>query len=163
MAEVDELLADIIQTDTGIDPSRVVFYNQNFTAPKDENIYIIIATEQYTRIGLNNRFDPDTNEEVKTISGYTNVNIEITSKNRDALERKEEILQAIISTYSQQIQEENNIKIMQSGNILDLSFVEGASALHRFRVPLVVSSIKTKRTAITPIDKFRIPEVNNNG
>lgn len=160
MAEVDKLVADIIAHDMELDSSRVVLYNQNYTAPIDSNIYIIIATSQFTRTGLNNRFDPETNEEVKTITGSTSVNIEVTSKSREALERKEEVLLAIISTYSQQVQEKNNIRIFASGDILDLSEIEGASAVHRFRIPLVVQSIKTKRTDVTPITQYKDQEVS---
>lgn len=163
MAEVDELIAGIILNETGLDADRIVLYNQNYNEPTDDNLFIIVATGQFYPLAVNNKFDPDTNQEIKTVTGYTVINVELTSRNRQALERKEEILQAIISTYSQQVQEENSIKIMRAGDILDLSAVEGASALHRFRVPLSVSSVKIKRTVITPIDKFRIPEVNSNG
>lgn len=160
MAEVDELLAGIIATDTGIDPSRIVLYNQNYTAPSDSGIYIIIATEGFTRLGLINDYDPDTDEEVKTVYGITRINVEITSKSRAALERKEEILMAIISTHAQQVCEEYKIRISQAGDILDLTLIEGASALHRYRIPVVIFSAKEKRSAITPIEKFRQMEVN---
>lgn len=159
--EVDLILCDIITQELGIDPARVVVYNQNWEPPADSGLYIIVSTGQFTTVGNTNRFDPDTNEEVKSVSGYTELAIEITSKDRSALERKEEIIMALTSTYSVRQQEDSNIKIFRSGDILDLSFIEGASALHRFRVPVRITSVKEKRTAIEPIDKFRTPEVNN--
>lgn len=158
---VDLILCDIITQELGIDPARVVVYNQNFEPPADQDMYVVVITGQFTPVGTVNRFDPDTDEEVKSITGYTELAVEVTSKSREAMERKEEIYMALISGYSVRQQEDNNIKIFRSGDLLDLSFIEGASALHRYRIPVRISSVKTKRTAIEPIDKFREPEVEN--
>lgn len=160
--EVDKILADIIVNELGIDPARVVVYNQKWDPPQDEDLYIVLMTGQFTVVGASNRFDPDTDEEVKSVTGYTEIAVEVTSKSREALERKEEINMALISGYSVRQQEDNNIKIFRSGDTLDLSFIEGAAALHRFRIPVRISSVKTKRTAILPIEDFREPEVETN-
>ena len=78
-----------------------------------------------------------------------------TSKNREAIERKEEVLMALTSFYSREQQELNSVKIFRTGNILDLSFIEAASAMHRFRIPVIMSNIKEKRKASPYYDKFR--------
>lgn len=159
--EVDLILCDIITNELGIDPARVVVYNQNWEPPSDSDMYVVVVTGQFTALGVVNRFDSDTDEEVKSVTGYTEIAVEITSKSREALERKEEIYMALVSGYSIRQQEDNQIKIFRSGDTLDLSFIEGASALHRFRIPVRISHVKTKRTAIEPLDKFRSPEVEN--
>lgn len=159
--EVDLILAGIIVNELGINPARVVVYNQNWEPPADDDLYIILSTGQFTPLGVTNRYDPDTDEEVKSVTGYTEIAVELTSKSREALEKKEYVLMALVSGYSVRQQEDNQIKIFRSGDILDLSFIEGSSALHRFRIPVRISSVKTVRTAIEPIDKFREPEVTN--
>lgn len=159
VTEPDVALADIIATELEIDPSRVVVYDQNFKAPKDQDIYVIVAKGPARVIGSRNHLDPDTDEEVKSVVLNETYNVEITSKNRDALERHPEIIMALTSTYSIQKQEEGNFRISRTRDVLDLSFIEGASALHRYRIPVIIDRVTTKRTSVTPITAFQTPEV----
>jgi hypothetical protein len=101
------------------------------------------------------KFDSLTNEEVQTVTTFDFFDIDITSKDRTAIDRKEEVLMALNSSYSEDLQSLNNIKIFKLGAIQDLSFIEAASALKRFRISGIVSNIKTKRTAVNYYDKFR--------
>jgi len=166
MIKPDIILCDIISTDMEIDPTRVVVYNQNFKPPKDDDIYIVVSEGISRIIGNTNRFEPADSEaepptvdrEVKSVSKATEYNIEITSKNTDAKYRKEEILMAITSDYSQQKQEENQIKVSRTSQISDLSFIEGGSSLHRYRITVIINSVNIKEKAITPIDKFQTPQ-----
>ena len=161
MNEPGKVLADIIATDMGIPTSRIVLSNQNFKAPKDDDIYIVIIPDAGRVISAVNRFDPDTNEEVKTTTVSETYNVEITSRNTDARERRYEVNQAIISTYAERQAEDNNLRIFRTQQNINLSFIEGASALHRYRIPVIIYSMKEKRTAIEPINKFPTTEVNN--
>lgn len=162
----DIILCDILSNDMGIDASRIVVYNQNWKPPKDEDIYIVVSEGPSRIIGNVNRFepaDPDAepptvDREVKSVSKSTTYNIEITSKNTDAKYRKEEILMAITSDYSQQKQEENQIRISRTSQILDLSFIEGGSSLHRYQIPVIINSVVIKEREITPYDKFQTPQ-----
>ena len=153
--EVDLVLADIIATDLSLDPTRVVVYNQNWDAPTDEAIFIIVATRRTSIISSSNHYDYDTDEEVKSVSSFIYIDIEITSMDRTALERKEEILMSLTSTYSLRQQEDNEISIFRTKDIIDLSEIDGSSALHRFRIPVIISQLKIKRTAVVPVDKFQ--------
>jgi hypothetical protein len=158
--ELDVILADIITNELQIDPTRVVVNNQDFEAPNDDELYIVVSIAPNIQIlSSTNKFDPDTNEEVKCIVTYSNLTVELTSKNRDAVTRKEEVIMALTSFYSVQKQEELKIKIFRAGDILDLSFVEGASALNRYNIPVKISSLTEKRTAIEYFDKFRANEI----
>jgi len=163
--EVDVILANIIRDHMGIDGSRIALYNQNFNKPKDDDIFIVIATENKRVVGNVFNFDSDADEEVLSTTIYTTLNIEITSRDDSAKLRNHEILMAINSTLSQQAQEENNIRIYRTGSILDLSTIDGASALYRYQIPVIISHVEIKRTAITPVDKFQpiTTEVERNG
>lgn len=156
---VDLILCDIIVNEMALDASRVVVYDQNFDAPDDDNIFVVIATKRSRIVGNTNRFDPGTNAEIKSVVLFDYLDVEITSKNRDALDRKEEILMAIDSDYSIRQQEDNNIEIFRTKEIIDISFIDGTSALHRFRIPVIIANMKQKSTGIDPIDKFREPEI----
>lgn len=156
--EPDLILADIIAEEMSLDADRVVVYDQNFKPPKDEDIYVVIAFQSGHQIGSNKRFDPDTNEENQYVSVSETYNIEITSKNRDAQTRKYEVTMALDSTYSQQKQEEEQVSIFRSPRILDISFIEGAFSLHRFRIPVIINSTKTLEKSVEYFDKFQANE-----
>ena len=156
---IDLILADIIQNELQINKDRISMYNQNFTAPSDPDIYIIISTGNTKILSSKTEYDGNTNEEVKGVVTYTQLNVDISSQSRDALLRKEEIIMALTSTYSVQQQELNTIKIWRNGDILDLSLVPGSSALHRYRIPVMISSVIIKRTAVEYFDKFKPVEV----
>lgn len=163
MAEdVDVILCDIITEELDLDPTRVVVYAENWKAPEDEALYVVVSTRPKKPLSVTKRFDTTTNEEVKRVVTFGKFDIDITSKNREAIDRQEEILTALCSDYSLKKQYENNIKIFfQVGDILDLSFIEGASALKRFRIPVVVSNIKEKRKVIEYYNKTKIQEEVN--
>jgi hypothetical protein len=153
--EKDIIIADIITNELQIDPTRVIVYGQNYDAPEDDFIYIVLKTVGTTIIGNNNRFDQDTGEETKSVSSFIDIEIEITSKNRDAYERKEEVLMALTSQYSVQKQEENGFKLFRTNTINDLTFIEGGSSLYRFNIPIRCTDTKYKVLAIEYFDKLR--------
>jgi len=159
MIKPDIILCDIIATDMVLDPDRVVVYNQNYKAPKDDEIYIVVAEGPSRIIANTNRFDPDTDQEKKRVSVSTTYNVEITSRNTDAKYRKAEILAAIDSDYSEQKQELNHIRIFRTSQINDLSFIEGRSALHRYQIPVIINSVQVFEKTIIPFDKFQANEI----
>ena len=159
--EVDELIADIITQEMELDAERVVLYAENYDPPTDEEIYVIIITRSGKMLSNVNEYDSDTSEEVQSVTTFTDIDIEITSKNRDAYERKEEVVMAINSTYAQQKQEEYSMRFFRGQSIMDLSFIEAGSALHRYRIPISVSSVKNKRKSIDYYDQFPEEELIN--
>lgn len=157
--EPDLILADIIQTGLSLTPGRVVVYDENFVAPSDPEIYVIIRKNPARVIGVSKTFDPDTDEEVKSIALNETYDVEISSQNRTAQERYFEVILALTSDYSVQQQELNNIRIFRTRDIQDLSLIEGASALRRYLIPVIIDRVETIRTAIVPFDSFQEPEV----
>jgi hypothetical protein len=155
MTEPDVLLCDIITHELDIDEDRVVVYDENYDPPKDDLLYIIVSTRKGKPLSVNTKFDYETNEEVSSVTCFDSYDIDITSKNRDAIERKEEVLMALTSFYSIEQQEKNGVKVFRNGDILDLSFIEAASALKRFRISGIISNSKEKRKPASYFDKFR--------
>ena len=157
--EPDIILADIIQTGLALPPGRVVIYDSNFVAPSDPEIYVIIRKNPARVISVSRSFDPDTDEDVQSITLNETYDVEISSQNRTAQERFWEIILALTSTYSLQQQEINNIRIYRTRDIQDLSLIEGASALRRYLIPVIIDRVETKRTAIVPFESYPEPEV----
>lgn len=157
MREADKLICDILVHDLQIDSGRVVVKGQNWNPPKDNNLYIIVSIRDSRILSSTNKIK-DSKEENNVVS-YYKIDIDITSKNREAIERKEEVIMALTGYYSQTLQETNSSRIFRVGQALDLSFIEAASAMTRFRVSCMVSQIKTKLSNIDYFDKFYNPKL----
>jgi hypothetical protein len=157
--EVDKLVCNVIQHEMGTPNGRMVVGNQNWTPPSDSSYYITVRIRSPKIVASTNKFDHENDVEIKRVVTHTTVDINITSKNREAVERKEEVVMALTSTYSIQQQELYQMKIFRMTDILDLSLVEASSGLNRFRISCVVSSIREKQTSIDYYDKFRRQEV----
>lgn len=159
--EPDKVLCEIIANQMTLDPGRVWVYDQNVDAPSDEDIYVVVSTGTTQVIGVKHRFDPDTNTEVQAAALSTTFNVEITSKNTDAKTRQHEVILALNSAYAQGLMEANGMRVFRTAQTLDLSFIEGASALHRYQIPVIIFHSKVKQPATDYFDGFRKPEVLN--
>lgn len=161
-----KFLADIIQTELSIPQGRVVLYNQNFKPPKDDDIFVVIALQTPKIISSSNRFEPadaeaepPTNDrEVKSVAKSETWIIEITSKNTDAMEQLPAVIASLTSNYSEQLQESNSIRIFRTATIQDLSFIEGGSSLHRYRIPVIINSTEVIVKDIITYNKYQTPQ-----
>lgn len=151
--EVGEMLAAIIRTYMELDVSRVVLSDETFDAPKDKGIYVTIALGDPKIISVKSRLVSDVVER-NSITYHMPYNIEIISRGDDAKERHQEIPMALNSISAQMTMESNNCRIFRTGAILNLTAIEGAGALKRYRVPVIVSNVETKDSTPHVIDKF---------
>ncbi len=158
--EMDQIIAGIITNELSIAPTRVSCYGQNFVAPKDGGLYAVVSMRTPFILGSKQSFDYDTNEEIKEVSMFIDLDIEVTSKDRSAVERKEEIIMALTSFYSISQQEEKGFKLFRNSSIIDLTFVDGSSSLYRFKIPVTATYNKTKRTPVSYFDKYRSVETD---
>lgn len=149
--EPDDILMDIISTFMNLDPTRVVAYAENWDPPKDQGIYITIQTDPTEILGASQMYDEATDTEQSGVSAFQRLTVNITSRDRTALQRKEEIIMALTSTYSQQQQELQQCRIFREGPILDLSFIEASKALHRYQVPVKIAFVKSVTTSNIPV------------
>lgn len=157
--EPDLILADILTHEMNLDAARVVVYDENWEPPKDKGLYLIIQTGPTEIIGSTSIFNPSTNTEEPGVACVQTLQVNVTSRNRTALQRKEEVVMALTSSYSQSIQEAQQVKITREGPIQDLSFIEGASALHRYQVPVKIFYVKLKTQDVSVIDGFPDPQI----
>jgi hypothetical protein len=155
----DQVLGKILSAYMEMEPGRVVIYNQDFEAPRDPHLYITISLEDSNPLGIKH----EVTDETETASAvlFHNFAVEVVSRNREAIERKEEVLMALHSQLGLQIAEEHNVRLWRNGRILDLSAIEGASALSRYRINVVMSSLKEKQTPIDVYEHFPTEETVN--
>jgi len=155
ITEVGQLLGNVIQAYMGLDASRIVLKDEQFDAPKDQAIYILIEYESSKIAGIQHSVDPDTGIETISHSVFMDFAIEVCSKGRDAQDRWQEALWALFSVGGQQAAETANCAFFRSTPPLDLSSIEGAGALRRHRIPVIVSTVQSKiGSAVPQIGKF---------
>jgi len=160
-----EYIVDIIRRRMALAMDRVVIRNQDFQIPPLPGLYVSVgivehmtmATATYMRSAVPENYDvpgetfdqpgqnwdePNlpppalvTQIEVNQITAREVVQIDIMSKNDEALERSWEVIAALNSIYSQQIQELNNFKIFRlPRSFVDTSAAEGGSQLKRYTI-----------------------------
>lgn len=152
--DIDILVCDIITNELGIDEDRVVVYGLDYEAPKDDNLFVVVSTKTLNVLANINKYNKTTDKEDKSVSSFIDINIELTSKNREAYEKKEEAIMALTSTYSIQQQEKYGFRLFR-GTITDLTFVEGGSSLYRFLISCRATNVKNKSTSVDFFDKQR--------
>lgn len=150
----EEIVATIIRDYMQLAPSRVVFYAQNFQAPKDSGIYVIVSLRNRNVIGVSTRIDDDENE-VASTTMRANIDVDIVSKNRDAAERSHEAILATESVIGQQIMNAEGARVFREGGLADLTAIEASSALHRYRVSFIVHYTREAVRSVDLYDKFR--------
>lgn len=154
----DLIICDILQTELGLDSQHVAAFAQNWRSPKDSGLYVSVEPGVQKTNSVVTIFDPTTQEENQSISVVQEFIITITSKDRSAFQRKEEVLMALASTYSVQQQEAQGVKITRGTDPVDLSFIEGASALKRYEIRCNMFYLKTKTASVPYFDTFQSAE-----
>jgi hypothetical protein len=136
-----------------IDPARVILKDENFDAPKDQALYVLIEYEGDSPIGVGSHVNATTGIETSHYAQFTNWAIEVCSRNRDASDRYPEVLMALRSITGQQAAEIAQCSFFY-GNPLNLSAIEGSAALRRWHIPVIVSNVQKKTSTAAMIDKF---------
>jgi len=149
----DEIVATIIRDYMQIAPSRIVLRAQNFQAPKDEGLYVIVGLGNQQTIGSSQRSDEETETGGVTIA--QEVTVDIVSKSRAAVERRNEAIIALRSTLAQQLMEREGARVFRQGGITDLTSIEASAALHRFRVSFMVHYSQSRTISERPLEQFR--------
>ena len=162
--EYIKVLADIITTElsltpgsTAVNDNRVFIYNQNFVLPTYDDLFVVISESPGKVIANVNRYDGDgvNTKEVQEIIMQREISVDIMSRNDEARNRKEELIMALNSDYSQQKQGENGFRIFShSFSFVDVSENEGAARITRYRMSLFLHVKYSKEKAIDYYSSF---------
>ncbi len=137
-----DLIRKIIVNQMDMPEERVNIYDEKWKIPTDEELFITIEYRNSTCIANNNYFKNE--EGYETPLEYQEVNmlekivVGVFSRDQSAIQRKEEVLMAIMSSYSQFIQEQYSFKIARAAHPQDLSALEGVAMLKRYDIELSV-------------------------
>jgi hypothetical protein len=151
-----DIIKQIIDKEMNMPANRVWAYNQNNDLPTDSNLFIVLHFGKRDVIANNNKYRQTNKglEEIQSTNVREDIMISLLSKNNDARDRAHEVLMAMRSTYSQQLQEKNHMHISTTGDIYDASFLEGTSRINRFDVKIKVFKSYEKIKEVDYYDKF---------
>lgn len=146
------LMCEIIQKFMGLSNGRIYLWNQKIMEPTDEGIYIAVGVVNSKILANTKAYDPSANlMALQSVNVVMLCSIDIISRGLSAMIRKEEVLMALNSDYSQRQQERMGFKIgivPVGGQFTNLSNIDGAAIPYRFNIAVNVhySSKKTSET-----------------
>lgn len=129
---------------------------------KTKNFFIVLKIDEVKPYANNLKYEytVDGVNEILTTSVAEDITIALLSRNTEARDRAYEILQALSSTLSQQLQEKNKMHISRLGNIYDASFLEATAFLNRYDIRIRVIRSYQNINPVDYYDKFSIPEIH---
>lgn len=129
-----KLLCEILRRQMVLTEDQVYIFDQKIDIPTDSRLYIAVGVLTPRPYAIKTVLNP-AGEQVQTGLFNAVVDINILSRSMDALMRKEEILFALNSFYSQRQQEFNQFSIARfSHGFVNLSSVDGAAIPYRYAV-----------------------------
>lgn len=136
----EQIIVDIINYEMDMPPDRVWIRQQNKIIPNTSDLFIVVGMVSSQPYGVSTRVenieDGGLNEVQEGVAAETH-QIDVFSRDNSALLRRFEVLLALRSYYSQQLQEKNNFQIARiPGNFVNTSDAEGGSNLNRFTLTI---------------------------
>lgn len=148
-----QIIIEILVSEMGMSDQRVYIKDQNRVIPPDDEMSISVGMVDAKAMSTKTRLvesgvDPDiVVSEENYVRMRENIQIDVFSRNTDAITKRWEVIAALNSIKAQQAQEENLFRIFNLPNsFLNTSSVEGGSRLNRFTLlfPCFVWYKKTK-------------------
>jgi hypothetical protein len=133
----EKLLANVIQQEMNLRNDQVYIYNQDFKIPNISDIFIVIEYIGDNPICNNNWIkETDTGfDEFQQCTVLEKYMVDIYSRNNEARLRKQEVVMALRSIYSEQIQEGACCKIFPVfQSFRNVSRAEGDAMLTRYAI-----------------------------
>lgn len=149
-----ELFCDVIQTEMGLAPGRVYLWDQKIFEPTDSGLWIAVAVMS-PKPFANSNFHDTSGNSIQSVNMHVGLSIDVISRSISAVRRKEEVILALNSDYSNSQQELNGFRIFPiSHAFVNLSEIDGAAIPYRFNISVNVQYQLTKSKAVPFYDTF---------
>jgi hypothetical protein len=154
------LLGDIIQKYMSLEDDQIVLYSSDWKIPDDNRMYIIISYSGTSQniLNIKSEFNSADNTETMSMAAHERFTVDIMQSGDEILETVQKIFFALKCQNSISLQETNNISIWREGKAIDLTAIEGAGALRRYQIPVIISNVQSNKTAVDYFDKFAQPQ-----
>jgi hypothetical protein len=152
-----ELFCDIIANQMGLAQGQVYLWDQKITPPTDSRLYVAVGVVNIKPYGTSRSQNLD-GSVTQQINFAGPVSIDIFSRGPDARDRKEEIILALNSIYSESQCEVNSLYIAPiSSNFANLSELDGPAIPYRFNISVVIKYVSTKTVMVPYFNTFSPP------
>lgn len=155
-----QLVCDVIQNQLNLQQGQVYLYNQKINIPTDSRLYVAVGIISCKPFSNTNKYDGSgsNSNAVQSTNFQALLSIDILSRGLDALNRKEEIIMALMSNYAESQQEINGFYIGKiSSGFVNLSDIDGAAIPYRFNISVNIQYQITKTVGVAYFDTFTMP------
>lgn len=146
--QIEEYIVDIIRTELGLSQQNIWIHSQNRKIPPQSmELYVTVGCVDFLPISSKSRYDSSNDKEVQTVYGRASVQIDILSRSLEARQRRAELLMALNSFYSKEIQDRYQFRIFElPSRFMNTSSLEGGSEINRFTLVIraMISEDKVK-------------------
>lgn len=135
-----QIVCSIIQRCMSLEDDQIWIYNQRRAIPEDTRMYVVVGLVASKTYASTNNLD-ETTGLVDSLSQFVQetISIDVFSYTTEAVERYPDVIGSLKSSYSQQIQELNALRISQLPlTVNDVSHVEGPTMLNRISMVFTV-------------------------
>lgn len=137
-----QIIIQVLMNRMKLTQDRIWIRDQNRLIPTDTGLFLIVGIVNAPQIMSNITSmesvtvdDITTEHEITMVQQREEIMIDILSRNNDALLRNWEVVGALNSFYSQQLQEKNSFKLFRTPNsLINTSAAEGGSNINRFSI-----------------------------
>lgn len=150
--QIEQYVVDIIRKEMDLDQQHIWIQSQNRKIPPNSNdLYVVVGVVDFLPISSKSYFKEIegsgevANIERQILYGRANVQIDIFSRSNEARMRRGEILMALNSFYSKEVQDSNHFRIFElPSTFLNLSGLAGGSDINRFTMRFYAMIAETK-------------------
>lgn len=152
-----ELVCEIIRQGLGLSGDQVYIYNQKYLIPNDSRLYIPIEVLSPKPFGNTNKIQEIDGvlTQVQSVNFATILSIDAMSRSTVALYRKEEIIMALNSLYSQQLQQAFSFYLAPiTSAFVAVNEEDGAAIPYRFNMSVTIQYAVEKYQTADYYDSF---------
>lgn len=148
--QIEEYIVDIIRTEMGLSQQNIWIHSQNRKIPpQSQELYVTVGCVDFLPISSKSRYDSEKDDEIQTVYGRASVQVDILSRSLEARQRRAELLMALNSFYSKEVQDKKQFRIFElPQRFINTSSLEGGSEINRFSLIIraMISQDKVKST-----------------
>lgn len=160
--QIEEYVVDIIRKEMDLDQQHIWIQAQNRKIPPNSNdLYVVVGVVDFLPISSKSYFkEIQESDDVATIErqilyGRANVQVDIFSRSNEARNRRGEILMALNSFYSKEVQDSKQFRIFElPSTFINLSGLAGGSDINRFTMRFYAMIAESKDKSSEYYDTF---------
>lgn len=162
------LFCDILAHELTLTPDRVRLWDQKLFEPTDSGLFIAVSVPVCQAFGAGNvsvSVPGGGQNQVQTVNMCATLDVNIISRGPEARDRKEEVILAFSSQYSEQQQNANSFSIGRlppNSQFVNLSVIDGAAIPYRYNISVKMQYFVTKIQASQYFNKFNNAQLFTN-